>query len=167
MRVTPSSVPAELNKPQLAQSSIGQYDVRVTPLQVAMIAAGIGNRGMVMKPYLVKSVIGSDLSVIESADAEELSQAVSPEVAARADPDDGGRRPGRHRHRGADPRCRRRRQDRHRPARRGRARRTPGSSGSHPPNNPEIAVAVVAEDGGNAGSEAGGGAVAAPHRQGR
>ena len=31
MRVTPSSVPAELNKPQLAQSSIGQYDVQVTP----------------------------------------------------------------------------------------------------------------------------------------
>ena len=33
-------VPAELNKPQLAQSAIGQYDVRVTPLQVAMVRAG-------------------------------------------------------------------------------------------------------------------------------
>ena len=75
MRVTPSSVPADLNKPQLAQSSIGQYDVQVTPLQMAMVAAGVGNRGTVMKPYLVQSVIGSDLSVIESADPQELSQA--------------------------------------------------------------------------------------------
>ena len=83
MRVTPSSVPAELNKPQLAQSSIGQYDVRVTPLQMAMVAAGVANRGVVMTPYLVESVIGSDLSVIESADPQELSQAVTPEVAAQ------------------------------------------------------------------------------------
>ena len=83
MRVTPSRVPAEMNKPQLAQSSIGQYDVRVTPLQMAMVAAGVANRGVVMKPYLVESVIGSDLSVIESADPQELSQAVSPEVAAQ------------------------------------------------------------------------------------
>ncbi|MEP6796588.1 MAG: penicillin-binding transpeptidase domain-containing protein, partial [Lapillicoccus sp.] len=35
-RVEPSVVPAQLNPPQTAQSAIGQYDVRVTPLQVAM-----------------------------------------------------------------------------------------------------------------------------------
>ena len=39
MPVTPSSVPADLNAPETAQSAIGQFDVRVTPLQVAMVAA--------------------------------------------------------------------------------------------------------------------------------
>ena len=48
----------------------------------AEVAAGIANKGVVMKPFLVQSVIGSDLSVIESADPTELSEAVTPEVAA-------------------------------------------------------------------------------------
>ena len=81
MRVTPSQFPANPNPPQLAQSAIGQFDVRVTPLQMAMVAAGIANRGTVMKPYLVQSVLGSDLQVIESAQPEQLSDAVTPEVA--------------------------------------------------------------------------------------
>jgi peptidoglycan glycosyltransferase len=83
MRVTPSSVPAELNEPQLAQSAVGQYDVRVTPLQVAMFSAGVANRGIVMKPHLVRSVLSSDLSVIETSEPEQLSEAVTPEVAAQ------------------------------------------------------------------------------------
>ena len=119
MRVTPSTVPAEMNPPQLAQASIGQYDVRATPMQMAMVAAGVANRGVVMQPYLVESVIGSDLSVIESADPQELSQAVTPEVAEQltgmmeAVVED-GTGPAR-----ADRGRRRRRQDRHRAARRG------------------------------------------------
>ncbi|HEV7196015.1 MAG TPA: penicillin-binding transpeptidase domain-containing protein, partial [Pedococcus sp.] len=52
MSVTPSTVPDQLNQPQLAQAAIGQYDVRVTPLQVAMITAAIANPGVVMNPYL-------------------------------------------------------------------------------------------------------------------
>ena len=151
-----------MNKPQLAQASIGQYDVRVTPLQMAMVAAGVANRGVVMKPYLVESVIGSDLSVIESADPQELSQAVTPEVAAQltrmmesvVEDGTGTSRPDRRAStspaRPAPPSTAR------------AARRTPGSSRSHPANDPQIAVAVIAEDGGVAGSEAGGGTVAAP-----
>jgi peptidoglycan glycosyltransferase len=161
MRVTPSSVPGEMNKPQLAQSSIGQYDVRVTPLQMAMVAAGVANRGVVMKPYLVESVIGSDLAVIESADPQELSQAVTPEVAAQltrmmeAVVEDGtgtraqidgvavAGKTGTAQH--------------------GEGRKAHAWFISFAPaNDPEIAVAVIAEDGGVAGSEAGGGTVAAP-----
>jgi penicillin-binding protein A len=161
MRVTPSSVPGEMNKPQLAQSSIGQYDVQVTPLQMAMVASGVANRGVVMKPYLVESVIGSDLSVIESADPQELSQAVTPEVAAQltrmmeAVVEDGtgakaqidgvavAGKTGTAQH--------------------GEGRKAHAWFISFAPaNDPEIAVAVIAEDGGVAGSEAGGGTVAAP-----
>jgi penicillin-binding protein A len=161
MRVTPSTVPAEMNMPQLAQASIGQYDVRATPLQMAMVAAGVANDGVVMRPYLVQSIIGSDLSVIESADEQELSQAVTQDVAAQltrmmvAVVEDGS----------------------------GKRAQIPGvevagktGTAQHgegrqahawfisfaPADDPEIAVAVIAEDGGVAGSEAGGGAVAAP-----
>ena len=161
MRVTPSTIPAELNMPQLAQSSIGQFDVQVTPLQMAMVAAGVANEGTVMKPYLVQSVIGSDLSVIETTDEQELSQAVTPDVAAQLTrmmeavvTDGSGKRAqidgvavagksGTAQH--------------------GEGRRAHAWFISFAPaDDPQIAVAVIAEDGGVAGSEAGGGAVAAP-----
>ena len=45
MSVTPSTVPAELSPPQEAQVGIGQYDVRVTPLQVAMVTSAVANDG--------------------------------------------------------------------------------------------------------------------------
>lgn len=161
MRVTPSSVPAELDPPQLAYASIGQYDVRVTPLQMAMVAAGVGNDGVVMEPYLVQSVIGSDLSVIEQTDPTELSQAVTPEVAAQLQRmmvsvvDDGSGE---------------------RAAIDGVSVAGKTGTAEHgddrkahawfisfaPADDPQIAVAVIAEDGGVAGSEAGGGRVAAP-----
>lgn len=75
--VTPSSYPAELNDPQLALTGIGQYDVRVTPLQVAMVAAGIANDGVVMTPYLVETVRGADLEVVDQTSPRTLSRAVS------------------------------------------------------------------------------------------
>ena len=44
------------------QTSIGQRDVRMTPLQAAMIAAAVANDGTLMKPYLVDQVRAPDLS---------------------------------------------------------------------------------------------------------
>lgn len=75
--VTPSSYPDELNDPQLALTGIGQYDVRVTPLQVAMVAAGIANDGVVMTPYLIETVRGADLEVVDQTSPRTLSRAVS------------------------------------------------------------------------------------------
>ena len=69
MRVSPSTFPAAPNAPQTAQSAIGQYDVRVTPLQVAMVTAAIANRGIVMRPYLVQQVIGANLEILDSTEA--------------------------------------------------------------------------------------------------
>lgn len=45
------------NTPALAQSAIGQNDVSATPLQMALVAAGIANRGAVMVPRVVASVV--------------------------------------------------------------------------------------------------------------
>lgn len=81
--VTPSSMGTDLDKAQLATSSIGQYEDRVTPLQMAMVAAAIDNDGALMTPQLVKSVRTSDLQSISSFTASKLSQPLSASNASQ------------------------------------------------------------------------------------
>jgi peptidoglycan glycosyltransferase len=76
-----SQFPDNPDQPQTALSAIGQFDVAATPLQMAMVGAGIANHGAVMKPYLVDQVRSPDLEVLSTAEPHELHQAVSPEVA--------------------------------------------------------------------------------------
>jgi penicillin-binding protein A len=64
-------------------SSIGQKDVALTPLQNAMVAATIANRGIAMRPYLVDSLTGPDLTRLSSTQPQELRRAVSEQVAAK------------------------------------------------------------------------------------
>ncbi|MDO4920121.1 penicillin-binding protein 2 [Kocuria sp.] len=80
--VTPSVFPQDMNQAQLALSSIGQYDVRTTPLQVAMTSAAIANDGVMMKPSLVKDVRSSDLSVIDEFKAEQLRRSTDSQTAS-------------------------------------------------------------------------------------
>ena len=81
--VAASQFPGDPNQPQTAQSAIGQFDVRATPLQMAMVAAGIANKGEVMKPYLVQNVKTPDLKTVSETKPESLHQAVTPQVAAQ------------------------------------------------------------------------------------
>ncbi|MGJ9403587.1 peptidoglycan D,D-transpeptidase FtsI family protein [Arthrobacter sp. KK5.5] len=81
LRVTPSVFPPDLNDAQLAQSAIGQFDVKVTPLQMNMVAMGIANDGVIMKPNLVRKVVAPDLRVLSESTPEEFSTATTPEVA--------------------------------------------------------------------------------------
>lgn len=67
----------DLEAPQLAQSGIGQYEVAASPLQMAMVAAGIANDGEVMRPYAVKTIRTPSLRVLEQTEPEKLSQAMS------------------------------------------------------------------------------------------
>ncbi len=161
MPVVASTFPTGLNPPQLAQSSIGQFDVKSTPLQMAMVAAGIANRGKVMTPYIVKDVRDDNLDVISSTDPKLFSTAVTEPVASdlttmmRAVVDSGT----------------------------GKKAQIPGvqvagktGTAEHgngapahawftafaPANDPKIAIAVLVENGGKYGAEAGGGSVAAP-----
>ena len=78
---TASSYPRALNDPQTALSGFGQGQVTATPLQVAMLAAGIANDGVVMNPRLVDTVIGNDLSVVRSYENTEFGRALEPDVA--------------------------------------------------------------------------------------
>jgi penicillin-binding protein A len=156
-----SVFPDDLNPPQLGQSAIGQYDVRVTPLQMAMVAAGVANGGEVMKPYLVREVQAPDLSRLDVASPEVLSRAVGGDVAAQlttmmeavVERGTGGRAAI----------------DGVRVAgKTGTAQNASGRAphawfiGFAPAEDPQVAVAVIVENGGSAGSEATGGAVAAP-----
>lgn len=83
MRVTPSSIGDDLDGAQLATTSIGQYEDRVTPLQMAMVAASFDNDGVVMEPQLVQSVRTSDLKEISSLTSQKLSQPLSASNAAQ------------------------------------------------------------------------------------
>ena len=82
MTTARSRFPDDPDTPQTAQSAIGQFDVRTTPLQMAMVAAAIGNRGVLMNPYLVQEVRAPDLSVLDSTKPDEVGEAVSPRTAS-------------------------------------------------------------------------------------
>ncbi|KAA1420176.1 penicillin-binding protein 2 [Nocardioides humilatus] len=71
----------ELNDAQTAQTGFGQYEVQATPLQMAMVAAALANRGTLMRPYLVEEVQSAEYETLETTDPEELRPAVSPSTA--------------------------------------------------------------------------------------
>jgi peptidoglycan glycosyltransferase len=81
METEGSSIGDVESEAALGQTSIGQRDVRMTPLQAAMVAAAVGNDGRLMTPYLVDQVRAPDLTVMDQAEPETLSEPVTPEVA--------------------------------------------------------------------------------------
>ena len=159
--VVPSVYPSDLDTPQTAQSAIGQYDVRASVMQMAMVGAGVANGGAVMQPYLVAEEQAPDLSSLSVTEPEQLSRAVSPSVAGAltdmmvgvvtngtgvnaaipgitvagktGTAEDGSRRP---------PHV--------------------WFMSFAPAEDPQVAVAVIVENGGRLGYDATGGAVAAP-----
>jgi peptidoglycan glycosyltransferase len=77
-----SRYPATLDRPQTAMSGIGQSEVAATPLQMAMVGAGIANGGIVMRPYIVDEVTSPELDVLDKTEPAQLSKAVEPSTAA-------------------------------------------------------------------------------------
>jgi peptidoglycan glycosyltransferase len=67
-----SRFPENPDAPQTALSAIGQFDVAATPLQMAMVAAGIANDGTVMKPYLVDETKSPKLETIDRTNPEPM-----------------------------------------------------------------------------------------------
>ncbi|WP_372592866.1 peptidoglycan D,D-transpeptidase FtsI family protein [Actinotalea sp.] len=163
LSVTPSRFPVEgaIDEAQTALSAIGQYDVRVTPLQVAMISATIANGGVEMTPYLVDTVRDQDLTVIDTTTPASLGRPISSTTAAALREmmlsvvENGtattAQIPGVQV-----------------AGKTGTAQTTDGAAphawftGFAPADDPRIAVAVVVENGGSIGDEATGGKVAAP-----
>jgi len=160
-----SSFPAKVDQPQTALSAIGQYDVRLTPLQAAMIVQSIAAGGTELAPYLVAEEHAPDGSTFPLPQPRRLGQPVDARVAADlktmmtavvAEPG-GTANPSIGALRGL-------------PAagKTGTAQHATGKpphawfGGFAPLDDPRVAVAVIVEDGGNAGSDATGGGTAAP-----
>ncbi|HVF76018.1 MAG TPA: penicillin-binding transpeptidase domain-containing protein [Acidimicrobiales bacterium] len=77
-----SAFPAKNSQPGLAQAAIGQQDVTATPLEMALVAAAVGNGGSIMKPYVTAEVRNHEGRVVQSAEPGEWKRAMSPENAA-------------------------------------------------------------------------------------
>ncbi|EOM74246.1 penicillin-binding protein 2 [Rhodococcus rhodnii] len=161
--VAPSTIGSIPDGAALGQSSIGQRDVALTPLQNAVIAATVANGGVRMEPQLVSELQAPDLSSLGSPSPVSNGEAFSSEVAATltdlmvaSENQTGGTgqipgvqiasKTGTAEH-GSDP------------------RNTPPHAwyiGFAPAENPTIAIAVIVEDGGDRALAATGGSVAAP-----
>jgi peptidoglycan glycosyltransferase len=81
LQVAESTVGPIADAAALGMSSIGQKDVALTPLQNALVAATVANRGVTMQPYLVDNLKGPDLANIETTVPHEQRRAVSAQVA--------------------------------------------------------------------------------------
>ncbi len=162
--VTESELGPISDRAALGQSSIGQRDVRATPLEMAEVAAAVANGGARMQPYLVAGLQAPDLSPIgDPPQPKKLSQAMSSTTAdtltqlmigAETHAGSGGEingvqiasKTGTAEH-GENPKS------------------TPPHTwyiAFAPAKNPQVAVAVLVENGGNRGLAAVGASVAAP-----
>ncbi|MES2093398.1 MAG: penicillin-binding protein 2 [Actinomycetota bacterium] len=77
MAVTPSIYNVG-DTAQVQLSAFGQFEDRVTPLQVAMTSAAIANGGSLMQPTLVKEITAPDLTVIQPFQQKVFSQPITP-----------------------------------------------------------------------------------------
>jgi penicillin-binding protein A len=75
---------ADLASPAFgAQAAIGQFDVSATPLQMALVAAAVANRGRIPQPTLLKQVVDARGTQIQQAEAKTWKEAMSEETAAK------------------------------------------------------------------------------------
>jgi peptidoglycan glycosyltransferase len=72
----------QTNAALLGQTAIGQNTVRATPLQMALVAAGVANGGTVMRPHVMKEIRNDDGDVVRQARPEVWKEASTPQVAA-------------------------------------------------------------------------------------
>ncbi|MGH2795576.1 MAG: peptidoglycan D,D-transpeptidase FtsI family protein [Actinomycetota bacterium] len=72
---------AKLDAPQLAFSSIGQFSVRVTPLQMALVAAAASNGGILVRPHVVREIQDFTGKVVQTVAPEPDGPIFSRETA--------------------------------------------------------------------------------------
>lgn len=161
MAVTPSVYPSNYNEPQTGMSAFGQASDKATPLQMAMVSAGIADGGTVMTPNLVDYIRSADLQTLQSFSPKAFNQAATSQVAAtvaqmmvdgvnngvasnaRIDGVSVGGKTGTAQNATGQP-------------------YTLWFTGFAPADNPQYAIAVVVENGGGQGQSGTGNSVAAP-----
>jgi peptidoglycan glycosyltransferase len=85
--VQPSSFPSvgflKYNLPGVAYSAIGQQDVRETALQNALVAAAIGNGGVMMTPHLLDYITAPDGTIFQRWKDSTYLTPITPSEAAQ------------------------------------------------------------------------------------
>jgi peptidoglycan glycosyltransferase len=71
------------NQPFLAFSAIGQGNVAATPLEMALVAAGIANGGVIMAPHILGHVTNSLGQTVETYKPTRWLTATSPQTASQ------------------------------------------------------------------------------------
>ena len=74
-------LPGQMSKPELASSAIGQGQITVNPLQMALATAGIANAGVIMKPYLLSEVRSPNGGTLEKIAPKRWKTATTPLAA--------------------------------------------------------------------------------------
>ncbi len=74
--------PKDPTKVDPGRLAFGQERMLATPLQMAMVAATVGNGGVVPKPYLVRKIVTSDGSTVRTTHPATLGRAIKPQTAS-------------------------------------------------------------------------------------
>jgi peptidoglycan glycosyltransferase len=69
-------------KPRFALAGIGQGDVFTSPLQMALIAEGIANGGVIKKPHVVSEIRNSEGQTVKTIEPEDWMTCMQPATAA-------------------------------------------------------------------------------------
>ena len=81
MPVSQSIFPEQLNQPQTALVSFGQYDLRSTPLQMAMVTSAIANQGIIYSPQLIDRVVSNNLELLSDPAPQVFGSPISQSTA--------------------------------------------------------------------------------------
>lgn len=76
------AAPGDMSQTELAGSAIGQGEVLVSPLHMALVAAAIANQGVIMQPYLIETIKDSAGAGVQSAVHRAWLTATTPDIAA-------------------------------------------------------------------------------------
>src|SRR6185437_17002382 len=74
--------PKDPNSVDPGRLAFGQERMLATPLQMAMVAATVGNGGVVPKPYLVQKITSSTGATVRKTKPSTLGRAIKPQTAA-------------------------------------------------------------------------------------
>ncbi|MFC9647979.1 penicillin-binding transpeptidase domain-containing protein [Streptomyces sp. NPDC056937] len=79
--VAASRFDTRMSDDQLALSSIGQFDTRATPLQMAMVASAVANDGELKYPFLVDRTMNADGDIVSRTGERSYRRAMEPATA--------------------------------------------------------------------------------------
>ena len=74
--------PGAMDTAHVAQVSFGQGEVLVSPYEMALVAAGVANGGVIMAPYIVSEVRDYGGGIVEKTRPQIWKEAISPDIAA-------------------------------------------------------------------------------------